>query len=257
MLQTRNLKVVPSLYLLWEERVCLDGLFVCREGSVPFSRLVLAAHSPVLARILSESSYNDEEVQKIVLDSVRSVIYFSLSAETDVFYLSLVTVRSLVQLLHGGQFQMFLAGQLQELKLLLDLFRISLNTDKLLSLVGLLDRQNNSDVIITKCVPSLKRRRNYDQNKHYTDWSKVGPHQITVKEEPMDTERSGHVFTKVTYRKESSGQSHMDHSYKKQKLETPESACKSVSVLTPYKANVQPYKSIVVTPVAVPREVQV
>ena len=243
MLQTRDSKLVPSLYRLWEERVCLDGMFVCRDGSVPFSRLVLASHSPVLASVLSESPSSEEEVQRIVLDSV-----------------SLMTVRSLVQLLHGGHLQIFPSSQLQELKLLLDLLQISLNSDKLLSLVGLLDRQKNSDVIITKFVPSLKRRRNYDQTRHYRDWSKVGPDQISVKEEPMDIERSPHVFTKVTYRKESResiGQSHdTDHSYKRQKLETPDSACKTVSVLTPQKADIQPCKSIVVTPVAVPREVE-
>ena len=122
MLQTRDSKLVPSLYRLWEERVCLDGMFVCRDGSVPFSRLVVASHSPVLASVLSESPSSEEEVQRIVLDSV-----------------SLMTVRSLVQLLHGGHLQIFPSSQLQELKLLLDLLQISLNSDKLLSLVGLLD----------------------------------------------------------------------------------------------------------------------
>ena len=98
MLQTRDSKLVPSLYRLWEERVCLDGMFVCRDGSVPFSRLVVASHSPVLASVLSESPSSEEEVQRIVLDSV-----------------SLMTVRSLVQLLHGGHLQIFPSSQLQEL----------------------------------------------------------------------------------------------------------------------------------------------
>ena len=71
MLQTRNLNLVPSLHLLWEEKLCLDGLLVCRDGAVPFSRLVVACHSQGLARVLSASSDSEEETQKIVLDSVR------------------------------------------------------------------------------------------------------------------------------------------------------------------------------------------
>ena len=74
MLQTTSLNMVPSLHLLWEERCGLDGLFVCRDGSVPFSRLVVSCHSQVLAALLlSEDS--EEEIQKIVLDSFRSVTH--------------------------------------------------------------------------------------------------------------------------------------------------------------------------------------
>ena len=75
MLQTTNLNIVTSLHLLWEERSGLDGLFLCRDGSVPFSRLVVASHSPVLAALLASASLDstEEETQKIVLNSFRSV----------------------------------------------------------------------------------------------------------------------------------------------------------------------------------------
>ena len=71
MLQT-NLNIVPSLHLLWEERSVLDGLFICRDGSVPFSRLVVSSHSPVLASLLaSVNTDTEEDTQKIVLNSFR------------------------------------------------------------------------------------------------------------------------------------------------------------------------------------------
>ena len=70
MLQTTSLNIVPSLYLLWEERSGLDGLFVCRDGSVPFSRLVVSCHSPVLAALLA-SGDSEEEIQRVVLSSFR------------------------------------------------------------------------------------------------------------------------------------------------------------------------------------------
>ena len=75
MLQTTSLNIVPSLHLLWEERAGLDGLFLCRDGSVPFSRLVLASHSPVLAGLLAAASIDtEEETQKIVINNFRSVL---------------------------------------------------------------------------------------------------------------------------------------------------------------------------------------
>ena len=173
---------------------------------------------------------------------------FSISTVFNIFSLSsMVTARSLMQLLHGGQVQTFLTDQLQELRLLLDILQINLTSQKYLALMDLLDSQKNSDVIITKLVPSNKRRKNYEQKKHYRDWSVVGPDQVTIKEEPVESEKAAHVFTKVTYRKsslESRGESYdMDHSYKKQKLETPS------------KADIQLGQSIVVTPVAARREV--
>ena len=70
MLQTTSLNIVPSLYLLWEERSGLDGLFVCRDGSVPFSRLVVSCHSPVLSALLA-SGDSEEEIQRVVLNSFR------------------------------------------------------------------------------------------------------------------------------------------------------------------------------------------
>ena len=71
MLQT-NLNIVPSLHLLWEERSGLDGLFICRDGSVPFSRLVVSCHSPVLAALLAAvNTDTEEDTQKIVLNSFR------------------------------------------------------------------------------------------------------------------------------------------------------------------------------------------
>ena len=84
MLQTTNLNIVTSLHLLWEERSGLDGLFVCRDGSVPFSRLVVASHSPVLAALLASASLDstEEETQKIVLNSFRSVTSLSVTLET-------------------------------------------------------------------------------------------------------------------------------------------------------------------------------
>ena len=72
MLQTTSLNIVSSLHLLWEERSGLDGLFVCGDGSVPFSRLVLSCHSPLLKALLA-SGDTEEETQKIVLNSFRSV----------------------------------------------------------------------------------------------------------------------------------------------------------------------------------------
>ena len=69
MLHTRNMEILPSVHLLWEERSCLDGVIVCKDGTVPFSRLVLASHSPFMAPLLS--SHTEEEIQKVVIDSVR------------------------------------------------------------------------------------------------------------------------------------------------------------------------------------------
>ena len=77
MLHTTNLNIVPSLHLLWEERSGLDGLFVCRDGSVPFSKLVVSCHSKLLASLLAAASDSEEETQKIVLNSFRSVTSLS------------------------------------------------------------------------------------------------------------------------------------------------------------------------------------
>ena len=163
----------------------------------------------------------------------------------------MVTVRSLVQLLHGCQVQTFWYSQLQELKLLLETLQISLNSEKSVCLLDTLESQTNSDVVITKFVQSNKRRRTYGQTKQYRDWSKVGPDQVAIKEEPLDTEKTPHVFTKVTYRKcslESPEPSHdTDHSYKKRKVEA----------VTPCKADIQLGKSIVVTPIAAGAQVEV
>ena len=160
----------------------------------------------------------------------------------------MVTVRSLVQLLHGCPAQTFWFSQLQELSLLLETLQISLTSEKAASLQESLE--TNCDVVITMQVQSNKRKRKtYGQTKQYRDWSKAGPDQVIVKEEPMETEKTPHVFTKVTYSKHYSlqlpGLSHdMDHSYKKRKMEA----------ATPSKADIQLGSSIMVTPVAVPPE---
>ena len=160
----------------------------------------------------------------------------------------MVTVRSLVQLLHGCPAQTFWFSQLQELSLLLETLQISLTSEKAASLQESLE--TNCDVVITKQVQSNKRKRKtYGQTKQYRDWSKAGPDQVTIKEEPLETEKTPHVFTKVTYSKHYSlqlpGLSHdMDHSYKKRKMEA----------ATPSKADIQLGSSIMVTPVAAPPE---
>ena len=162
---------------------------------------------------------------------------------------SMVTVRSLVQLLHGCQVQTFWFSQLQELRGLLEILQISLTSEKTDCLLERLEA--SSEVVVTKVVQANKRRKTYGQARQYRDWSKAGSDQVAIKEEPMDAEKSPHVFDKVTYRKCSPqipGSSHdMDHSYKKRKMEA----------VTPSKANIQLGSSIMVTPIAAPAEVEV
>ena len=161
----------------------------------------------------------------------------------------MVTVRSLVQLLHGCQVQTFWFSQLQELRGLLETLQISLTSEKTGCLLERLEA--SSEVVVTKVVQANKRRKTYGQARQYRDWSKAGPDQVVIKEEPMETEKTPHVFTKVTYRKCSlqiPGSSHdMDHSYRKRKMEA----------VTPCKANIQLGSSIMVTPIAAPTQVEV
>ena len=61
--------IMNSVHSLWEAKTHLDGLMVCRDGCVPFSRLILASHSPHLRDMLI--TREDEDVQKIILADFR------------------------------------------------------------------------------------------------------------------------------------------------------------------------------------------
>ena len=61
--------IMASVYSLWEAKTHLDGLIVCRDGCVPFSRLILASHSPHLREMLI--TREEEDVQKILLADFR------------------------------------------------------------------------------------------------------------------------------------------------------------------------------------------
>ena len=98
----------------------------------------------------------------------------------------MVTVRSLVQLLHGCPVQTFWFSQLEELRQLLETLQIRLTSEKTASLQAR-SQQTSSEVVITNLVQSNKRRKTYSQTRQYRDWSKVGPDQLAIKEEPMDS----------------------------------------------------------------------
>ena len=59
------------VFSLWEARTHLDGLIICRDGRVPFSRLILAAHSPRLRELFISRTDEEEHVQKILLADFR------------------------------------------------------------------------------------------------------------------------------------------------------------------------------------------
>ena len=59
------------VFSLWEARTHLDGLIICRDGRVPFSRLILAAHSPHLRELFISRTDEEEHVQKILLADFR------------------------------------------------------------------------------------------------------------------------------------------------------------------------------------------
>ena len=71
-------RIIPSIYLLWEEKCFLDGLMVCPDGNVPFSRLIISSHSQYLRNILTQtdnflerSGEGVDTIQKIILDGFR------------------------------------------------------------------------------------------------------------------------------------------------------------------------------------------
>ena len=107
----------------------------------------------------------------------------------------MVTVRSLIQLLHGCPVQTFWFSQLEELRLLLETLQIRLTSEKTASLLAS-SHQTSSEVVITKLVQSNKRRKTYGQIRQYRDWSKVGPDSLAIKEEPMETEDGAEAVPK-------------------------------------------------------------
>ena len=62
--------LMASVFSLWEARTHLDGVIICRDGRVPFSRLILASHSQHL-REMFISREEEEDVQKILLADFR------------------------------------------------------------------------------------------------------------------------------------------------------------------------------------------
>ena len=63
--------LMASVHSLWETKTNLDGLIICRDGCVPFSRLVLASHSQHLRELFSSHETEGEEIQKIFLVDFR------------------------------------------------------------------------------------------------------------------------------------------------------------------------------------------
>ena len=62
--------LMASVLSLWEARTHLDGVMICQDGRVPFSRLILAAHSQHLRKLFI-SRQEEEDVQKILLADFR------------------------------------------------------------------------------------------------------------------------------------------------------------------------------------------
>ena len=60
--------LVGGVLRLWETKCHLDGVMVCRGGQVPFSRLVLAAHSQHLRDLLI---CHEEDILKIIITDFR------------------------------------------------------------------------------------------------------------------------------------------------------------------------------------------
>ena len=63
--------LMASVHSLWETKTNLDGLIICRDGSVPFSRLVLASHSQHLRELFISHETEGYEIQKIFLVDFR------------------------------------------------------------------------------------------------------------------------------------------------------------------------------------------
>ena len=63
--------LMASVHSLWETKTNLDGMIICRDGCVPFSRLLLASHSQLLRELFISHETEGEEVQKIFLVDFR------------------------------------------------------------------------------------------------------------------------------------------------------------------------------------------
>ena len=63
--------LMASVHSLWETKTNLDGMIICRDGCVPFSRLLLASHSQLLRELFISHETEGEEVQKIILGDFR------------------------------------------------------------------------------------------------------------------------------------------------------------------------------------------
>jgi len=96
---------MPHIGLLWDSGKFLDGLICCKDGQVPFSKLILSCHSNMVHQALNDNG----EDQVIVLKD------FSVSV-----------VRGLLSLLHGSQVN-FITNNLIEMEELLDLLGIGLS----------------------------------------------------------------------------------------------------------------------------------
>eukprot|EP00092_Neocalanus_flemingeri_P003427 GFUD01003671.1.p1 GENE.GFUD01003671.1~~GFUD01003671.1.p1 ORF type:complete len:1771 (+),score=462.40 GFUD01003671.1:44-5356(+) len=202
--------VMPNIGLLWDTGMYLDGLILCQNGQVPFSKLILSCHSNLVYQALTDNG----EDQVILLKD------FSVSV-----------VRGLISLLHGSQVA-FTTNKLAETEELLDLLEISLSDgfcqlDQLLKARRSRKRKLNDDeddVVITfdkknikkanisdlirvgerevspKDLELKKRRINY-HTKSYTDWSKVAADKVVIKEEPVDEVTPIPIIQRVTYAK--------------------------------------------------------
>ena len=61
--------VMPSIGLLWGSDMYLDGLIICMDGQVPFSKLILSCHSTLVHHALTDNG----EDQVIILQDFRQV----------------------------------------------------------------------------------------------------------------------------------------------------------------------------------------
>jgi len=102
-------QMMPLIGNLWERNLFLDGVIVCQDGSVPFSRLVLAAHSMLLREML------EDDVDVILLKD------FSLG-----------TVSGLIGVLHGSSIPLQ-TKKTEELKDLLEMLCLSVQQEQIKS----------------------------------------------------------------------------------------------------------------------------
>ena len=59
--------MMPHIGVLWDSGMYLDGLIYCKDGQVPFSKLIFSCHSPLVYHALTD---NGEE-QVIMLKDFR------------------------------------------------------------------------------------------------------------------------------------------------------------------------------------------